>query len=135
MLDVLISTYWNVNSSSQDEEFCDLCFNLNLLECKSRQCDNTSSSSQVLISTYWNVNPQTVRRVEIPKSSFNLNLLECKSCNVLLTYSCLTVLISTYWNVNVLLETKFEKQKQVLISTYWNVNLFILSNFNYFIQF
>ena len=33
-VEVLISTYWNVNTMREAQEAIDKCFNLNLLECK-----------------------------------------------------------------------------------------------------
>ena len=103
---------------------CDVCFNLNLLECKCLIVRLTWFWKQVLISTYWNVN----------------NNAACSAADS--TF----VLISTYWNVNSalkavsascyagfnlnLLECKskhswtFTIFEQVLISTYWNVNFF-----------
>ena len=53
---VLISTYWNVNSSSTSSSTPVSGFNLNLLECKSKITNNTIIRRSVLISTYWNVN-------------------------------------------------------------------------------
>ena len=57
-INVLISTYWNVN------------FRHNVGRPRSR-C--------VLISTYWNVNDCECAVLLRPTQSFNLNLLECKS--------------------------------------------------------
>ena len=57
ILCVLISTYWNVNTSLLAK---------NILFCK------------VLISTYWNVNIISNIDNRVAVFSFNLNLLECK---------------------------------------------------------
>ena len=56
-----------------------MCFNLNLLECKSGHSDSYPQAHWVLISTYWNVN-------------FSRKAIQCAKN---------FVLISTYWNVNV----------------------------------
>ena len=54
---VLISTYWNVNTTN----------------------DTFSNAyAVVLISTYWNVNTRIAIATGL-ENSFNLNLLECKS--------------------------------------------------------
>ncbi len=54
---VLISTYWNVNTSRSSEN---------------------GIQEVVLISTYWNVNERLAKAAEAVPESFNLNLLECK---------------------------------------------------------
>ena len=121
-----------------------LCFNLNLLECKSTLIVVSSIHSCVLISTYWNVNPNKLKNDTVHQWRFNLNLLECKWSMAALKHLFQVVLISTYWNVNCfanmikgtlkgfnlnLLECKWHnkwglfKIMLVLISTYWNVNL------------
>ena len=120
-----------------------VCFNLNLLECKSEMQTSAVQKTCVLISTYWNVNTFTIQPF-ISRLSFNLNLLECKfmsanrSCsagdgfnlNLLECKYPLSVLHRLYvcgFNLN-LLECKFiclliwYSSAIVLISTYWNVN-------------
>ena len=76
------------------------CFNLNLLECKSKAPPLHSSFTLVLISTYWNVNPKNESKEQLNRK----------------------VLISTYWNVNFSSRAESSISKPVLISTYWNVN-------------
>ena len=76
---VLISTYWNVNS-------------IYIIV--------PSLSRIVLISTYWNVNTSLLAKNILFCKSFNLNLLECKFAKFLPIFSAVFVLISTYWNVN-----------------------------------
>ena len=53
---VLISTYWNVNISRGKAIHIEMCFNLNLLECKCMK---------------W-------KMILCLRKRFNLNLLECK---------------------------------------------------------
>ena len=76
-LQVLISTYWNVNDETRKMNVGIPGFNLNLLECKYLQRASQRSMQAVLISTYWNVNKfgKCQRMAHI---CFNLNLLECK---------------------------------------------------------
>ncbi len=96
-MNVLISTYWNVNALADkpDNELTDEGFNLNLLECKLASRSPNCSIKSVLISTYWNV---------------NLYL-----CNALPFVQA--VLISTYWNVN------FKVYKQDGDGASFNLNL------------
>ena len=56
-MNVLISTYWNVNEKEKE-----------VIE----------NDVTVLISTYWNVNTQNVMKKIGGAFGFNLNLLECK---------------------------------------------------------
>ena len=58
---VLISTYWNVNCEKVKEWEYEMCFNLNLLECKSSYSHIVDGVREVLISTYWNVNTNMQR--------------------------------------------------------------------------
>ena len=99
-LQVLISTYWNVNCGGFFSAFFIFSsFNLNLLECKYEQTESLLLGSLVLISTYWNVNLFSYQPLFSPP-----------------------VLISTYWNVNYITHFHSLYVFKVLISTYWNVN-------------
>ena len=78
-----------------------VCFNLNLLECKSESVATSNGF----------------------EDCFNLNLLECKFVRPHQKNGCcVRVLISTYWNVNLSRFLFCFFQAVVLISTYWNVN-------------
>ena len=58
--EVLIDTWWNVNSYNQEQNILFSRFNRYMVEC---ECSLTSSgkrSSRVLIDTWWNVNLSTV---------------------------------------------------------------------------
>ena len=77
---VLISTYWNVNVWPLSTSRAPVCFNLNLLECKSSNGFEDLSEFE----------------------GFNLNLLECKWAASQIKKGDTVVLISTYWNVNII---------------------------------
>ena len=87
-MNVLISTYWNVNVEDEIKSMTDVRFNLNLLECKFTVIILYHVLGIVLISTYWNVNADN--EIEVEEN--------------------MIVLISTYWNVNVF-EHNAEQQK------------------------
>ena len=98
---VLISTYWNVKPDIRWHRTKHvICFNLNLLECKTQKAITGSYTHCVLISTYWNVKEWNGNRLG-SSDCFNLNLLECKRENDCFSYKSTQVLISTYWNVKV----------------------------------
>ena len=78
-IDVLIETYWNVNT------FTICIYRFNYI---------------VLIETYWNVNYYTDTRLGHKVYSLNRNILECKFSSTYKQYLGYTVLIETYWNVN-----------------------------------
>ena len=58
-LNVLIETYWNVNTISSRI---------------------SGKSLKVLIETYWNVNNAVIASVNISETRINRNILECKFC-------------------------------------------------------
>ena len=101
MIDVLISTYWNVNLSiAQEYEQATDSFNLNLLECKFRKHGMYATDelrfNLNLLECKW-------RRSVcwfVWRWRFNLNLLECKFYLADNATTPTHVLISTYWNVN-----------------------------------
>ena len=78
-VEVLIETYWNVNTSGH------------LLP---------PAISCVLIETYWNVNQVNHINGNKTDNSLNRNILECKFGISLYGLIFLRVLIETYWNVN-----------------------------------
>ena len=53
---VLIETYWNVNSFPAARNMASVGINRNILECKYGSQTKTKGQPMVLIETYWNVN-------------------------------------------------------------------------------
>ena len=99
---ILIETYWNVNKFSKNCIVTQDYINRDILECKSELISYASSIHiQILIETYWNVNNFNRPFMNRISAHINRDILECKSFCSSTDRRAAMILIETYWNVNV----------------------------------
>ena len=101
IIDVLIDTWWNVNTNNESAFFNFSSFNRYMVECEFIPVDSIWCNCLcVLIDTWWNVNEE-----------ISWNYVKSNQ-----------VLIDTWWNVNMSDNKENLWGDKVLIDTWWNVN-------------
>ena len=100
-LNVLIDTWWNVNTCPRSTYNMQISFNRYMVECEST-CKRKR--------WWW-------------KKRFNRYMVECEFRCLSILWSRFKVLIDTWWNVNRITAKKKRARTYVLIDTWWNVNM------------